>query len=456
MKIKTTFILALLASFQSMVALGQDSDSVLTFRKAVRLGLNQNAALRTEKNNLVESKMFRTASIAGLGPQAYVNASAYRSNGNSFIQQEAKVVNATVDGVQASLNVSQPILGGFSQLNTARSSDALLDAQLELVNRSQQDVINTVAARFLQVLLDAELLKIAEENLAAQQKQYEQTKAEVELGGRSPVDEYNQQALVSNAELAVAQAEYTLISNRTLLMETIMSDPRAFTEVKEPDWDVNRLALDNPDLEQMLSVAAESRSDLKQARHLEEASKLSVSAARGAYFPTLSAFYNNGSAYNQLKGADKNAAGYRSFDQQFFTDNRFNSFGLSLYVPILGGFQSRYRTVQRKVTYENAKVNTSSTQIQVQGEVVRAYENFRSLKKAYSAGVTGLESSKIAYNLEKERFNLGITSFVDFANANKTYVQAQTDMALAKYRFLFQKVTLDYALGTLTPESIPE
>jgi outer membrane protein len=60
----------------------------------------------------------------------------------------------------------------------------------------------------------------------------------------------------------------------------------------------------------------------------------------------------------------------------------------------------------------------------------------------------------MAFRLEKERFDLGITSFVDMANANRTYVQAQSNMAQAKYRFLFQKVALDYALGTLKFEDI--
>ena len=181
-----------------------------------------------------------------------------------------------------------------------------------------------------------------------------------------------------------------------------------------------------------------------------------MKANRGVYFPSLSAFYNNGSAYNQLKGANKADPSYRNFDQQFLTDNRYNAYGLSLYVPIFNGLSQRYRTAQSKVFFENAKLVTQSTEVVVKADVVRAYENFNNVKKAYAAGMTGLEASKMAYSLEQERFNLGITSFVDFANANRTYVQAQTDMAQAKYRFLFQKIMLDYALGTLTPERLPQ
>jgi outer membrane protein len=36
------------------------------------------------------------------------------------------------------------------------------------------------------------------------------------------------------------------------------------------------------------------------------------------------------------------------------------------------------------------------------------------------------------------------------------FVQAQTDKAQAEYRFLFQKVLLDYAVGTLKVEDFPQ
>jgi outer membrane protein len=58
----------------------------------------------------------------------------------------------------------------------------------------------------------------------------------------------------------------------------------------------------------------------------------------------------------------------------------------------------------------------------------------------------------VALEYELERYNLGVTSFVEYANANRVLVQAQTDKAQAEYRLLFQKVVIDYATGALKPE----
>jgi outer membrane protein len=433
---------------------GQQLDSSLTFRDAVQIALKNNVTLNTQRNNLFQSRVNKTFRIGQLGPNISINGNVYESNGNRFIQQELKVVNTTVYGAQLGLAVNQPIFNGLSGLNTVRQASSLYEAQIQQVKRSTQDVINIVSTQFLQVLLDKELLKIAAENLALQKKQFDQVKAQVELGSRSPVDEYNQQAQVSNAELRVVQAEYTLVNDRTTLLQSLLVDPTLVKNVEEPSWDVNAIALDNLNLSQLLAAAEENRGDLKVAKYTERASRFGVQASKGNYFPSLSFFYNNGSAYNQVKGTPRDSL-YRNFNDQFTKFNRSNSLGLALTIPLFTGFQNRAFYAQSKVLYENNKLLTKSRDIQVKSDVVRAYENFQSVKKAYSSGLTGLEASQIAFNLEQERYNLGITSFVDLANANRTFIQAQVDMAQAKYRFLFQKIMLDYAVGTLKTEDIP-
>ena len=453
MKKRLTIFLVL--SLVGAEVFAQANDSTLTFREAVRVALKNSVLLNTERNNLLLSKVNKTYRIAQLGPQVGINGNLYQSNGNRFIQQELKVVNTTVYGGGVTLSVSQPIFNGLGGLKSARQASSQLDAQLEQVNRSTQDIINTVSTQFLQVLLDQELLKIALENLELQKTQYEQVEAQVEVGSRSPVDQYNQQAQVSNAELTVAQAEFTLVNDKTTLLQALLLDPTLKTKIEEPEWDVNAIALDDLSLAELLEVSSERRSDLKQARYTERASKFGMSSSKGNYFPRLNAFYNNGSAFNQVKGTPHDDPSYRSSIDQFTNYNRSSSYGLSLNIPIFTGFETRAFYMQSKIQYENNKLLTKNQEVIVKGDVLRAYENFQSVKKAYAAGLTGLEASEMAYSLEKERFNLGITTFVDFANANRTYIQAQTDMAQAKYRFIFQKIMLDYATGTLNPDELP-
>lgn len=430
------------------------ASTTLTFKEAVKIGLQNNVTLNQQRNNLLQSQAQKTTRIAQLGPQVAINGNAGIRSGNNWIQNTGEVVNATVDGASASIDVSMPIFNGMSGVNTARQSSNQFDAQLEQVNRSTQDVINLVSIQFLQVLLDQELLKIANENLALQKTQLDQVLAQVELGSRSPVDEFNQKAQVSNSELLVAQAEFNLINDKITLFQTLLIDPIVQPTLEEPGWDVNSIALDNQDLTQLLETASAQRSDLKQAQYTEKASKLSMYSSKGSYLPSINAQYSYGTRYNQVRGTPRDSS-FRDFTNQVTIDNVYQSLGVGVSIPIFTGFRNRSTYVQSKVSYENNRVLTKNREVIVKGDVVRAYRNFESVKKGYKASVDGLEASQMAFNLEKERYDLGITSFVDFATANRTYVQAQTNLAQAKYRFLFQKLLLDYSLGTLRFEDIP-
>ena len=442
----------------SQLVLAQSSETLtagtLTFKEAVKIGLQNNVTLNQQRNTLLQSQAQKTSSMAVLGPQVTINGNAGIRSGNNWIQNTGEVVNATVDGASASLDVTMPIFNGFSGVNTARQSASQLDAQLEQVNRSTQDVINLVSIQFLQVLLDQQLLKIAIENLANQQAQLDQVLAQVELGSRSPVDEFNQKAQVSNSELLVAQAEFNLINDKITLFQTLLIDPIIQPTLEEPNWDVNSIALDNQDLTQLLETASGQRSDLKQAQFTEKASKMTMHSSKGNYLPSINAQYSYGSRYNQVRGTPRDTS-YRDFTNQFTIDNLYQSIGVGISIPIFTGFRNRSSYVQSKVSYENNRILTKNREVIVKGDVVRAYRNFESVKKGYLASADGLEASQMAFNLEKERYDLGITSFADFATANRTYVQAQTNLAQAKYRFLFQKMLLDYALGTLRFEDIP-
>lgn len=423
---------------------------MLTFKQAVQTALRNNLTLNQARNTLFQTQTQKTSGIASLGPQVYISGGASQSRGNRFIQATGKVTDATSQNLNATFNAQMPVFSGFQNVNNMRSYNNANSAQMELVKRSNQDVINLVSTQYLQVLLDQELLIIAMENVAVLKKQLEQVKAQVEVGSRSPVDEYNQQALVNNAEIQMVQAEYTLVNDKITLYQTMLEEPSSDSRFEEPAWDINAIALDSIGLAQLQAVAAENRSDLKQFRYTEQSTRYAMQAAKGNYFPSISAYYAYGSSYNDVDGEQIN-----SFKQQVKVDNKFETFGLSFNIPIFMAFQNRATYARFKVQYENSKLNTRNREVIVKSDVLRAFENFNNIKKNYAASSQGLEAAQVAFNLEQERYNLGITSFVDLANANKTLVQAQTSMAQAKYRFLFQKIMLDYATGTLQLEDVP-
>ncbi len=471
-------------SILNITTFGQTT--VLTFQEAVKIALKNAIQLNQQKNNLELSQTQRLSSIASMGPNISLVGSASQFNGNSFNQQAGKVIIGVRDNVQGTLQGSINLFSGFNRYNSIKQFTNAMEAQSYFVNRTSQDVINTVSLQYLQVMLDIELLKIAQKNFESLDKQLQQVKEQVNLGARSVVDEYNQDALTKAAELRLVQAEITLNNDKTILTQTLLIDPYQQYDVEKPNWDINKIGSEKLNIQELAESAKQYRGDYLRAVKNEESLKFSARAAKSLMLPGLVAFGNYGSSYNfqhnvpdstkstfydpevifnsskptgydigyVAKNVSEENPAQRPFQEQFRKNNVFKQYGMQLTIPLFTGLQNRTTYVQQKVLYENSKIATKNMEYQIKNEVIRAIQTYEGAKKAYYVTIGQLQAADYAFQLETERYNLGVTNFVDFTNANRALIQAQTDKAQAEYRFVFQKIYIDYSLGTLKPEDL--
>ena len=306
------------------------------------------------------------------------------------------------------------------------------------------------------MLLDVELIRIAKDNLDLQVRQLEQVKAFVEAGTRSQVDEYNQDAITKAAELRYVQAKVTLNNDQALLTQTLLIDPFDEFKVQKPAWNIETIGQDKLDMTTMLNTAMQYRSDYQRAVKLEASQKFGMRASRSNFMPSLQGFASIGSGYNfqrNLPPAQSDTVN-RPFDTQFKTDNIYKNFGFRLSIPIFTGLQNRASYVQQRVLYDNAVLNKQNVDFQLRNDVKRTSTNFEGIRQAYQISLARVRAAELAFQFETERYNLGITSIVDYSTANNVYIQALTDKAQAEYRLLFQKIQLEYTLGTLKAEDL--
>jgi len=427
----------------------------LTFKEAVKTGLENNLTLNQAKNNLNTTSAQKNSSLFSLAPSVDISGNVGRNDGNSFNQQEGQVVNGLLDFMGANLNASIPLFNGFNNVNLYRQSIELNEAQMHLVKRTSQDVIRNIAAQFLTCLLDQQLTIIQQKNVETQQQQYGQIKEQVEAGSRAEVDAYNQEYQVKNAELLLLRAQNTLKNDKAVLAATLQVDPLQLGDLEEPSWDINFTDIDIQPLEQLSETALNQRSDLLAAKSSERSSQLFYYSTKGTYLPNVSAFAQYGSQYNYIHPSAGFDPDNRSFDNQFLKDNVQLTYGVSFTIPIFGGFQTRASAVRTKMAYENAKLATENTEITVKTNVLLAQQNYNDAKAAFAASASQLRAAEIAYNFEKERYALGISDIVVLTLATQNYTRAQSDAVNARYTLMFQRLLVNYATGTLRFEDIP-
>lgn len=429
---------------------GQEPVKTLSFKEAVKIGLEKNLALNQQENFLIASQVNKTAGILRMAPSVNVTGNAGRNDGNSFNQQQGQVVNGVIDFFGANINANMPLFNGFNNFNSYRQASNLHEAQMHLVKRTNQDVIRDVANQYLMCLLDKELHEIQKQNVETQQQQYEQIREQVAAGSRAEVDMINQEYQVKNAELLAMRAAFTLRNDLATLSQTLQLNPLTQLEIEDPDWDINLEDVEVKSIDEISTTAIEQRSDLAQARLNEKASQFGYQSSKGTFFPRVGLFAQYGSQYNYIQNSTN-----RTFEQQFRDDNTQLTYGLTFTIPIIGGFQNRNTTVANRVAYENAKLQTENTEILVKSDVLRAYQNYRDARSNYDAASAQLRAAQLSQELEQERYRLGISDIVALTQANQNSVRAQGDFVSARYTLMFQRLLISYASGTLNFEDIP-
>jgi outer membrane protein len=432
--------------------------TILSFEEAIKIGLEKNVTLNTQKNQLYSAQARRTQGYAAYLPSMQAQAQAQRTDGLQIDPTTGAGANLTSDQVYGQLSANYLLFNGFNRHFTLKQNNDLFTAQSAFVERSKQDLVFNVTSQYLTVLLDQELLRIAEENLNAQKVVLDQVKGFVEVGSRAATDEYTQNALVQNFQVTYLRAKITLENDRALLAQTLQLDPSvAFTVVK-PEWDVNNIDyFKGLSLDSLYNIALENRADLEQQNHLVEAAQNTMRANTGGYYPTLSLFANYGSQYyasNLWKIMEDPSRKPASFNEQFKRQNPSLSYGLNLTIPIFDRLQTRTNRVLGKVSYQNAILTRDNTLKSIKIDVQRSFKNYETAIESYQASLIQFDAAELAFQTQQESYKLGISAQVALAQATQVYVLGASSKAQAEVTLIFQQMLLEYALGTLKVESL--
>lgn len=435
----TAFLLVFYTAFP-----GFSQDTLfLDFPSAVELGLEANLEFKILENNLaILQKQKQVAMLSHL-PSVGINSNLMRQTGQQFQQVEGEIVvtNVTNDIVSGGLNLNMPIFNSGRRILNTQSAKLAYEAGEKGLERAKQQVIFDVAQRYLQVLLDEELVRISRENLENQTEQLRQIQGFVDAGIRTVSDLYNQQSEVARLESVLVDAVIQLENDRWLLAEYLQLNAGTTIEIEPVDPRGDYESSGNQALHDLYDLALSNRQDLQQQTLLANSFKKDMQAAKSMFFPRLSAFFNYNTFFTSLDE--------RGFSDQLFQIYPQRTLGLNLTIPIFSNWQTRLDVARAKVAYENQQLQQQALDRRIFQEVQLAWQNHQAALKRKANTAVQVKAAEEAKMAIDERFRLGLSNFVDLATANQTLVAAKADQAQAIYTLFFQEVQLRFALGTL-------
>jgi outer membrane protein len=170
--------------------------------------------------------------------------------------------------------------------------------------------------------------------------------------------------------------------------------------------------------------------------------------AKGGRSPQLSLNYSGYTRYTYISQIDN-----VSFKEQL-KNNRSSGINLTLNIPILNGWQVSKNISNSALRVENSQYSLEGAKKQLYKNIQQAYTDAVAALKKFNVSIKAVTSTEESFRYTEQKFNVGLVTPVDY-NAGKTQLlNAQSDLAQAKYEFIFKTKVLDFYKGI--PITLPK
>lgn len=423
----------------------------LTIEDAIDLALTNNFQLRQAENNLDLAETRIWSARADFLPSLNAQFSGTRQAGLDFIPEDLAFEDRVTYAVSGNISTNIPIFTGFRNIANLRSTEASKLSQEERLQRLRENIIFETASRYLQVVLNEQLLDIAEATLEASMSQLEQVSAQVEVGARPTVDLFNQEATVASDELEIVQRQNALDVSIAQLLRIMQDESITDVITVLPEAEDLSLVPIDLNLQELIQTALESRSDYRAQEYEIESNINEIRIQRSNMLPSLSASASLSSRYSDQL-TDPLTGRSVDFSDQFFDRSVTRTAGFTLQIPIFNRWNNRTSMQSAQIQLKNSRLELDNIRFQVSEEVRQAYNDYQSIVKQLESTEKALRAAERAYETELQRYEIGASTLIELNQANANFVQAQSNRIQTIYNFVFQEKILDYYLGRVTAD----
>ncbi|MDD3077952.1 MAG: TolC family protein [Paludibacter sp.] len=407
-----------------LVALFTRAEQKMTLQECIDMALENNRNIKQRELERKTKEIAYKQARLNLLPDLNGSASQSWSFGRSQI----------ADGTYQNLNVSSSSYGIstgitlFDGLKMKYNIDERMaglkksEADLEKI---RQDIILNVSTAYLQVLLNKELLQVADDQLELTKNKIEQQQKLVETGKLAEGEMYELYAQQSKEELSKTQADNTLKLSLLDLAQIIELSDFEDLDVEVPaDLMSNELQL--LDAKTVYESAVAHRPEVKSAEYQLKGNEKNVQIAKAAFFPTLTFGANVSSGY------------YNSVATPTSTGVGFN-----LSVPIFNKMGTRNQVKTAQLNVESSKLDFENTKIELRKTIQQAYYNAIAAKSKWDAAIKSEQANKEAYRFANQKYEGGRATLYELYQAKNNLSTAQSDVVQAKYEYIFRLKILE-------------
>ena len=371
--------------------------------------------------------------------------------GRSLDQATYRYVNQNSQQGYFNVNSSFTLFSGMQKVNSLRQTEFDLLARKYDYEKLRNDISLNIAAAYLQVLFNIELVKNAEWQVEITNLQIDRTKKQVEAGtvARGNLLDIEAQGASEKANLVSARNRLNL----AYLDLKQMLDLKASTDfdIQKPELKVELKTQEMMPPQAIYDKAVTIMPEIKGAEVKLKSAQKSLAVSKGTRFPSLTMNGGYGTNYSDQikKSYDPTSPDFglkKSYWDQWI-DNRNFTLDFRLSIPIFNGYKASTMVRQSKINVENVNYNLEQQKLQLRKNVEQAYADALAAYQTYIARKKQLESLQESFKYTEEKFNVGMENATDYNLSKIRLSTAQSDLASAKYDYIFKTRILNFYLG---------
>jgi outer membrane protein len=419
---------------------------VWTFQQCLDTALQRNISLNQSRLSIDLSSITLEQSKANRFPNLSASARDGISFGRSVNPTTNQYVERTTNSSSFGVNTGVDLFNGFQISRTILQNKMNLDAvKTDMENVRNQVTLNITTA-YLQLLFQYEILKSAKNQAEATVIQVDRTQKMVNAGKVPESNLYTIRSQQATDNLAVVNAQGQLDLAKVTL-EQLMEIPVIDSfEVKIPDL-VEPLLLLNQTNQEIYAKALTVQPQIAGASIRTNSALMGIKISEGARYPSVSL---NGGVNSNYSVTSRTGTGSSINDSPFFPqlwNNLGESIGLNLSIPIYSNRQIKSNIERAKINALSAQLDEQNTRLQLRKTIEQSYTDLRNSIKKYEATKEQISAAELSYRNMERKYNVGMSTAIDYLIEKNNYFQAQSNSIQAKYDYIFKSKILDFYQG---------
>lgn len=416
----------LIATFAATLA----AQEPLSLRDAETRALTNHPRVAAAQLNARATAATVTQARAPLYPIISVNTTGTLAERHSVIAAGVLQTSALNNRGAAGFSVTQLITDFGRTAKVAESASLRRRAQEKDTEQTRSEIIFRVRQAYYQALAAQSVLRVAKETLEARRLTLRQVSALARSNLKSTLDVSFADVNVSEAELALYEAENQTRAAQAELSAAmgIAGGTVEFTLADDPTNEPLQ-----GDMNEWITRAAQNRPELRGWELRIQAAERFAEGERRLRYPVINAI---------------GAAGAIPTHEQNLPSS-YSAAGINVSIPLLNGgvFNARYD--EARLRAQALSQDAANRRIEIARNVRLAWLGARNAERRMEVAARIEEQAGRSLRLARSRYELGLSSILELTQAELRQTAALIDRSNARYQYLAQKAALEFEAGML-------